>query len=160
MSNPFADELRSAAALRLPEGAFLRRDRGDALYATDAPRRAPDADWQGRFEAAGFECAVAGGLARLTPGERWLQALAARYPEPPDLFCASLARFDGGGPGPEALRLFAMGVKALEGAGDPAAFDRALRQRAAQCLRDARQSGAGLYACALLDHLIEREYGK
>ena len=120
--NSFAARVREAAAAILPDGAFLKRDRGDALFVTDAPRRRPDADWAERFAAAGFVCEITGGLARLTPGQRWLDALEARCPEPPDMFCASLARFAGREADPAALRLFAAGLRLLDGGRDPHSF--------------------------------------
>ena len=49
--------LRQAAAAALPRGAFLRRDRGEALFVTDAPRQRPEADWPGiaaRLARSGF----------------------------------------------------------------------------------------------------------
>ena len=153
MSDPLIEALRAVARAALPEGAMLRRDRGEALYITDAPRHKPDAGWQAGLEAAGFRCAVEGGLARLTPDGRWAAALAARFPEPPDDLSARLRRFDGP-PDDASLRLFCRALKALEGGeGDPG-FDRALRQRAAVCLRR-HAGGGGLYACALARHLIK-----
>lgn len=149
--NSFAAELRQAALGLLPEGAFLRRDRGAALYVTDAPRRGGTADWR----SAGFLCREAGGLLRLTPDDRWLRRLEALYPEPPDPLCAALKRFSGP-VDPEVLRLFARGVKPLDGGADDPLYDRALRRRAALCLRT-HDPGGGLYACALLNHLIEKE---
>ena len=47
--------LRQAAADALPEGAFLRRDRGDALFVTNAPGLCPGADWATALAEAGFE---------------------------------------------------------------------------------------------------------
>lgn len=151
--NSFAERLREAAAAVLPDGAFLKRDRADALFVTDAPRRRPDANWAERFAAAGFVCEIADGLARLTPGQRWLDALEARCPEPPDMFCASLARFAGREADPAALRLFAMGLRLLDGGRGGDLWEKQLRQRAAQCLR-AGEGGGGLYACALLRAII------
>lgn len=149
--NDFAAALRRAARQLLPTGAFLRRDRGDALYVTDAPRRSAAVDWS----AAGFVCREAGGLAYLTPDAVWLQRLEALYPDPPDALCQSFRRFTGP-PDAEALRLFARGMKALEaGAHDPG-YARELRQHAAVCLRE-HLPGGGLYACALANHLIEKE---
>lgn len=151
MSDPFALRLRAAAQSALPPGAFLRRDRGDALFVTDAPRRGANPDWT----APGFHCACQGGLARLTPGPDWLSALEDEYPAPPDPFCAAFVRFRGM-PGPGALRLFALGMKILDGGPYDPAFDRRLRQTAAETLRN-HASGGGLYACALIRYIIERE---
>ena len=156
MRSSFSDELRRAARAALPEGAFLRRDRDEALFVTDAPRRAPDIDWPARFAEAGFLCTMDGGLAHLSPGPKWLAALEAAHPEPPDFFSASLRRFAGMEPGAEQLRLFAEGAKALETGAGTEAFDRRLRQRAAECLRNGIDGG-GLYACALIRTIIEEE---
>jgi len=147
--NSFAAEVRGAATALLGAGAFLRRDRGAALYVTNAT----GIDWA----AAGFICREAGGLAFLTPGPAWLRRLEERYPEPPDDLCASFRRFQGE-PDPEALSLFAGGVKALDGGRYDAKYGQRLRQRAAVCLRE-HLPGGGLYACALVNHLMEKERG-
>ena len=57
--------LRQAASAPLPPEAFLRRDRGDGLYVTNAPSVRPGADWAARLERAGFCCAGSGGQLRL-----------------------------------------------------------------------------------------------
>lgn len=147
--NDFAMEMRRAAQALLPKGAFLRRDRGDALYVTDAPRRGAEIDWG----AAGFLCREEGGLACLTPGPAWLERLAARYPEPPDFLCASLRRVDGD-PDEATLRLFARIMKALDGGPVDPNCEKALRQRAAVCLREKR--GGGLYACGVALRVVNR----
>ena len=154
MNDPFANRVRAAARVQLPPGAWLKRDRGDALFVTDAPRCAPGVDWSGRFQSSGFDCRIEGGLARLSPGAAWPEALSAEYPEPPDQLCKALQRFNGP-PDAQALRLFSRGLKALDaGVPDPG-YDRAVRRRAAECLRAG--GGGGLYACAILQHLLGRE---
>lgn len=147
--NNFAAEMRASARALLPAGAFLRRDRGNALYVANAP----GIDWA----AAGFLCREDGGLAHLTPGPAWLSRLEALYPEPPDPLCASLRRFRGE-PDPAALALFAAGMKILDGGTCDVKYDQRLRQRAAVCLRE-HLPGGGLYACALVRNLIEKERG-
>ena len=150
-----AAALRSAARGALPESAFLRRDRGDGLFVTDAPRRCPDFDWASSLARAGFEGRpLPGGLLALRPGPAWLAALAAEHPEPPDFLCASLKRFDRPAE-PESLALFAGIAKALEADDGLAVCEKALRQRAAVCLRTG--GGNGLYACALAARLADRE---
>ena len=149
--NSFAGAIRAAARALLPEGAFLRRDRGGALYVTDAPRFGKAVDWAG----AGLICREDGRLAFLTPGPVWLRRLEDLYPEPPDHLCAMLRRF-GGPPDDAALELFAAGVKLLDGEARDAGYDRRLRQRAAVCLRE-HLPGGGLYACALVGHLMDKE---
>ena len=149
--NDFAAELRRAAQSLLPEGAFLRRDRGEALYVTDAPRKG------GLTDAAskGFICREANGMAHLTPAAPWLHRLEALYPDPPDTLCATFWRFTGEIDA-DALRLFARDMKALDAQTYDPQFSRDLRQRAAVCLRE-HLPGGGLYACALALYLMEKE---
>lgn len=153
-----AEQLREAARAALPEGAFLRRDRGEALFVSDAPRLRPPADWLPALEPAGFLCEVRGGLLYLTPGPAWLAGLEARFPEPPDAFSASLARFRGMTPENESLALFALAIRRMDGEADGGRFERRLRQRAAECLRltaadKTTTPGGGLYACALARYM-------
>lgn len=163
MRSAFASALRGAARAALPEGAFLRRDRGDALFVSDAPRLCPGADLAEALSRAGFRCAIDGGLARLYPGEIWLTRLEAEFPEPPDALCRSLRLFAALPPEEESLRLFTLGLRALDGEACAALYDRRLRQRAAQCLRLNRTGpqsparGGGLYACALLASLLKED---
>lgn len=163
MDSPIAAALRHAAASALPEGAFLRRDRGDALFVSNAPRLCADGDWTLALNRAGFCCEVSGGLLRLWPDGTWLARLEAEYPQPPDALCEGLSRFAGLAPEAGSLALFALGAKALEAGAGGAAYDKALRQRAALCLRlnrtepDQPTRGGGLYACALLNFIIKEE---
>ena len=151
--------LREAARSALPDGAFLRRDRGDALFVTDAPRLGAGASWREALARAGFLCEESGALARITPGSAWLKALEAEHPVPPDALCKSLMRFAGLAPDAESLRLFALGARLLDGEMDDGRFERALRRRAAECLRlnagRTEPCGGGLYACALLRTIKE-----
>jgi hypothetical protein len=156
-----AQTLRTAAAAALPEGAFLRRDRGDALFVTDAPRFSAETDWAARLFEAGFFCTDNGGLLRLWPAEIWLTRLEAACPDPPDALSQELLRFRGRSADGESLKLFALGIRCLDGGDGATRFDRQLRQRAATCLRLNAMNpsdptrGGGLYACALLDHELE-----
>ena len=143
-------DLRNAARAALPKGAFLRRDRGEALFVTDAPRRGGCPDWG----ALGFECEVSAGLAHLTPGKVWVIELEALYPEPPDFLCQTLRR--GGEIDGEALSLFSMGLKRLDGAARDREYDKRLRQMAAVRLREHGSMG-GLYACGIIHFMIERK---
>ena len=165
-----SEALRHSVRRLLPENAMLREDRGDGLYITDALRRAPDCGAISELAHAGFETlalpsgggmGVAGSeeadtararpaLVAIRPGVAWLGALAAACPDPPDALCASLMRFNTAAES-ESLALFAQGVKARSARALPRrreSFDRALRQRAAVCLREG--GGGGLNACALL----------
>ena len=151
--------LREAARAALPPGAFLRRDRGEALFVTDAPRIAGDVGWRTALADAGFWVRERGDLARLTPGPEWLARLEAEYPAPPDAFCRGFVRFAGRAVEPKSLALFALGARLLDGGADDGRFERRLRQRAAECLRmnPSTPRGGGLYACALLNHKIKEE---
>lgn len=142
------ERMRAALLPLLPEGAFLRLDRGEALFVTDAPRRGACPD----FDAVGFLCRVENGLAYLAPGPEWLLTLEAEYPEPPNPLCASLKRFDGP-PDDKTIRLFCLGLKQP----GSAAYDRRLRQLAAATLRKHEARG-GLYACGLVQYLSEKQY--
>lgn len=143
--------LRQAARAALPEGAFLRRDREDALFVTDALRLDPRAaEALGR---AGFGVEARGRLLALTPEPVWLNRLEALYPGPPDFFCQTLLRFAGQPPDEPSLRLFARGARLWDEGRWDDAFDKALRRRIAEALRSG--GGGGLYACGLLRHLMK-----
>lgn len=130
-------ELRAMAEEALPEGAFLRRDRGEALYVTNAPAKG----WNG--SVAGFEVRISGQLAFLTPDADTMQSCGYG----PDRLASEISRLRGASP--EALRLFAACMKCVE-APETGLFekcDRAVRQAAAAALRCG--GGEGLYYCAL-----------
>lgn len=144
--------MREALRNSLPEKAFLKRDRGDALFVTNAPIFNPSIT-----SIPGFILVHAGKLLHLLPDDGWIAAL--EQAEAPDQLAASLARFRGMKPDMENLGLFAQGLKLLDMASaipesEAAAFDIALRQRAALALRGAA-SGGGLYAAAILNHEIK-----
>lgn len=152
------ERLRAAARAALPEGAFLRRDRGEALFVTDAPRLRPEAACAQALRGAGFFCERRDRLLCLSPGPEWLVRLEADHPDPPDAFSRSLFRFAGLAPEEESLCLFALGARILDGDADDGRFERRLRQRTATCLRlntPTNPCGGGLYACALLRHIIK-----
>ena len=143
-------QMRARARAALPPRAFLRRDRGDALFVTNAPAFDP-----ALREVPGFIAERRGGLLFLLPDASWLRRWERRFPEPPDDLCAKLERFRGEAIDRENLLLFARGAKLLDGGAvseDVAAYDRAVRQRAALALRGGR--GGGLYAAALLNHQL------
>lgn len=135
--------LRACAREALPERAFLRRDRGDALFVSNAPALGLTA------VPACFGAEERRGLLFLTPAPEVLIRFSQERPDPPDFLCASLRRFEGLPVDPESLALFALGLKLLDGDAEAARFDRLLRQRAAVCLREKR-AGGGLYACGLV----------
>ena len=154
MNDPFAQVIRRAASALLPEKAFLRRDRQDGLFVTNACRLIPDRDWISVFTHARFIVRDSGGLLRLWPDESWLFQLEEAFSEPPDHLSRTLVRFAGLAPSPESIALFALGVRILDG--DPVHdYESRLRRCAAVALRNA--SGGGLYACSLINHLIRKE---
>lgn len=130
-------ELRKYVRGALPQGAFLRRDRGDALYITDAPRLG----WEGNLE--GFSVEIRGALARISP----LAGTMTRCDYAPDRLAMELSGMKGASP--EALGLFIECLKCAEApeAGTYARLDRRLRQAAARAMRAG--GGDGLYYCAL-----------
>lgn len=140
-------EMRAALRAQLPPGASLKRDRGEALFVAVArpsdpiPRTVP-----------GFLSERRGALTAFLPDASWIERLERRHPNPPDSLSASLLRFRGQTPDRANLILFAQGLKltdARASAPERAAYDRALRQRAAVALRGG--CGGGLYAAALID---------
>jgi len=145
--------MREMLRAALPEKAFLRRDRGDGLFISNAP--AFDRELAA---IPGFILEEAGSLIRILPDAAWIQRLEEKI-EPADHLCESLVRFRGV-PSDEAnIRLFSMGLKLLDmGASVPdneiLAFDRALRQRAALALRGG--CGGALYAAAIVNYEIHK----
>jgi hypothetical protein len=140
-------EMRAQLNAALPEKAFLRRDRGDALFISNAPVFDP-----GICSIPGFRLEMQGRLMRILPDESWIDRLEEN--DPSDHLSRSLLRFRGKAADTENLKLFARGCKLLD---DPAAavqsdlndYDRALRQSAAIALRGG--CGGALYACALMN---------
>ena len=148
-------QLRAMARAALPPRAFLRRDRGDALFVTNAPAFDPTLR-----DIPGFTAERRGGLLHLLPDASWLARWERRTPEPPDDLCAKLQRFRNTPPDRDNLLLFARGLKLLDGGAAPediAAYDRTVRQRAAVALRGG--CGGGLYAAALIAHQLNRKEG-
>lgn len=130
-------ELRDMVAAHLPPDAFLRRDRGDGLYVTNAPTKG----WRG--EIPGFCVEHMGGIARIAP----LPATIEGCSYAPDTLASELERFRGSSPG--AAVIFSGCIKLIE-APDVTEWeklDRILRRAAAKALRSG--GGEGLYYCAL-----------
>ena len=130
-------DLRALAAAQLPGGAFIRRDRGNALYVTNAPAKG----WNGDIN--GFSAEISGGIAKLIPDGGTMQACDFE----PDTLAKELSRFTG--TSAEAINIFAACIKCAE-APDTVSYEkcgRMLRQAAAKALRSG--GGEGLYYCAL-----------
>lgn len=139
----------------LPERAFLRRDRDDGLFITNAPQFADAQSLTDHLQARGFICTDIIGRLRISPGPQFLTDFELRH-DPPDHFCKSLVRFRGMQPSGEAIALFSRGVQLLENAdpGKVSDYLRCVRQLAAVSLRT-RQDG--VYACALISHILDPE---
>ncbi len=137
--------MRQRILAQLPPGAFLRRDRGEALYVTNAPLKG----WEGQLE--GFTVEISGGIAKLSPDIAAMEAFTAA----PDALATELKRF--GGAARQQLPMFIQCLKCLEAPDekDLAKCDKALRQRAAVALRSG--GGEGLYQCALVLAEVRRE---
>ena len=149
-------QMRAAARAALPPHAFLRRDRGEALFVTNAPAFDP-----ALREIPGFTAGRRGTLLYLLPDASWIARWERRAPEPPDDLCAKLQRFRGASPDRENLLLFTRGLKLLDGGATPediAAYGRTLRQRAAVALRGG--CGGGLYAMALIAFQLNDQGGE
>ena len=138
------DMLRGELRPLLPERAFLKRDRGDALLITNAPvfgctpERLPGCIVENR-----------GMLLCILPDAQWIAEYEAAIPEPPDHLSRTLLFFRGVEADIDNLQLFARIAKLMDAQPSPGeieACDRALRNRAALALRGG--CGGGLYACA------------
>ena len=146
--------VRQAAleALHGAKGVFLRCDRGNGLYVSNAPvRMEKQADWA----EAGFICRSDGRLAFLVPEERWNEALQSWLETRvrAKRLAHMLKNADFGENMEEDMALFIEGIKRLEMRGDAREYERMVRQRAAVCLRE-KQGGGTLISCALMVDLM------
>lgn len=149
-------ELRRILRPILPERAFLMRGRGDCAFVTDAPRFAKDfPDLGNHLRAAGFLVREEGGRMTLSPGGTLLSSFERAHPDPAGFFSQTLKRFRDTPPCPDAVTLFAVGVRLLEHAapGEQTVYNRRARQLAALCLR---KNLGGAYACGLILDTLER----
>lgn len=148
--------LRKTARRCIPDRAFLRRDRGGALFVSNAPAYAETSAWLSRLQQEGFHCKSDGALLRIFPSPGLIAALELSHPVPPDHLCETLLRFRGQPPCEEASALFCTGVQLLENA-DPGRlgdYFKRTRQLAALCLR---KNEGGAYACALIANALQSE---
>ena len=146
------ERLRGELRPLLPERAFLKRDRGDALLISNAPafgctpERLPGCIVENR-----------GMLLCILPDAQWIAEYEAAIPEPPDHLSRTLLFFRGVEADIDNLHLFARIAKLMDAQPSPGeieACDRALRNRAALALRGG--CGGGLYACACVRALLKR----
>lgn len=146
-----------AAAQRVLDGvpgAFLRCDRGTALYVTNAEMKAGRSiDWA----EAGFEARRERGLTFLVPQRQLLddfrhwaetQNVDKRLSRAIKNACFAEVM-------PEDAALWIEGIKRFEMNGDAAGYEKLVRQRAAVCLRE-KKGGGMLYECALLADIMNR----
>ena len=145
-------DFRGEIAAILPKGAFLRRDRGEFLYITNAPMY-PEPECgvscAARLESMGYIVRTDGKMLRILPNAEKLLASEAMCENAPNAFCESVARFRGQYADEEGLKLFARGIKAYETGEGAAQYDRMVRECAAKALREGT-GGGGLYAMAII----------
>ena len=131
-------------------GAFLRCDRGGALYVTNLPVRLENwCDTACAIEENGFKVEQRGALLAITPEplwkarfEGWAQGRCGES-ELTRLFRQRAASESCA----EEMRAWFDGIKRLDLHGGAEVYEREVRQAAAVALR--KQCGAYLYACGL-----------
>ena len=144
------ERLRAQLRPLLPERAFLKRDRGDALLITNALGLAPE-------QLPGCILKRRGMLLCILPDAQWVAEYENTISEPPDHLSRTLLRFRGVEADLNNLDLFARIAKLMDAQPSPGeieACDRTLRSRAALALRGG--CGGGLYACACVHALLKR----
>lgn len=130
-------DLRKLVRPYLPEDAFLRRDRGNGMYVTNAPAKG----WSGTVP--GFSVEVKGAVACISI----LPETMCSCDFEPDRLATELERFKGHSD--NAAFIFMECMKCVE-APDNVEYekcDRRVRQAAATAMRTG--GGEGLYYCAL-----------
>ena len=141
--------LREAAFSLLPkkQGIFLRCDRGEALYVTNAPARTDERiDW----DMAGFSCRAEGKLVFLTPEAVWIGRLEQWLAIKTEArLAAAVWHADFQETAEADMALLIEGVKLIELQGDIRGYEKKVRQRAAVCLREKRGGGT-IHVCALI----------
>ena len=149
-------QMRAILRAALPQRAFIRRDRGDAFLASNAPAFETELK-----QIPGFLLQQQDSILHISPDESWIAILERRNPEPPDRFCETLLRFKGRAPDRENMLLFIHGLKLLDAASAASeaeieAYERSLRQRSALALRG--ECGGALYAAAIILNQINTKY--
>lgn len=148
--------LREAAQKQIAhiQGVFLRCDRGIGLYITNAALRSDEAiDWA----AAGFEAQTKGKMTFLMPKDVWIELFEdwlrpqVRYRQ----LHESIGNADFGEIEDADRKLWIEGIKQLE-IGSNRNYEKAVRQRAAVCLR-AKRGGGTIKVCALIADALRRD---
>lgn len=151
-------KMRAALRAKLPPRAFLKIDRAEALFITNAPMFSADIP-----EAAGFYAYRRGRNLCYTPDESWLIRLERRNELPPDELCATLFRFRGEKIGKDALKLYVHALKLAENAdtlsaAEAEAFEGKIRRHTALALR--LGGGGGLYGLAVLNAQLKKHINR
>ena len=112
----------------IAEGAFLRRDRGDALYITNSPAKGKEVD------IPGFSVESDGKIARISIRSDHLETFARQMEFSEDILSRELSHFCGGND--DSATLFAEMIKTMENppGADIFALEKRLRQTAAAAL--------------------------
>ena len=139
------------ACLKDIRSAFLRCDRGNSLYITNVLMRTDaEIDWK----ACGFSAQIRGKMICLLPEEEWISAFGEwareRCENPYLMRSVENAVFS---TEQEDIDLWVRGIKCLEMRSDSAVYEKAVRQRAAVCLRQ-RRGGGTLKVCALIADIM------
>ena len=150
--------LRALLREALPPMAFVRRDRGEGLFITNAPAFDPDLR-----AIPGFRTERQGSLLRILPDGDFIARFEEEHALPPDALCRSLLRFRGEAISRDGLLLFARGLKLLDAGSAAEAeiteYERSVRMRAALALRGGCGAGA-LYGSAILLFMIQNDKGE
>ena len=146
----------AASALISGRGAFLRCDRGDALYVTNLPMKCERADdVRPALARAGFSVTEAGGCLYLTPADAWMDRFgqwALEQTAQSPLTIQLMKRRGYGISAPERA-LWIAGLKTLR-VGRSDGYEKRLRRTAAEALR--LRAGGGLWACGLINDMNEQ----
>ena len=140
-------------------GAFLRRARGDALFVSDAIRKAPDtAAIESELNRYFYTSRIEKNLLHISPAPVKVRAFEVfSFPEITP-FLRGFTPFRGQAADEATALLFSEGIKLCavrSGAAAISAYEKRVRQRAALALRTG--GGGGLFACAqMIDFLTRR----
>lgn len=148
--------LRAAVRALLPGGAFLRIDREEALFVTDAPRRGAGPDLVEALEKAGFSACTRGGLLAMVPKDEWMPRLTEALGAPEDEQSALLKRLLKRSVSAQDRAAWICAVKCMECGCASAAAQRRIRACAAVALRTGRGGGALYHAYMVLGSAKEK----
>lgn len=132
--------VREMVSKAIPDGAFLRRDRENALFITNAPAKGEIAPLYD------FIVEINGPMARIHIKPSSMERISNALDLPDSILSHELTRFKE--TSPEAAQLFSDILKALDNppGADFDSLDRRVRRAAAVAMRSG--GGDGLYHCA------------